>query len=315
MSVLGIWAPDASDVEVELTDTGERRRLTRGEDGWWRDDREHQGAYRFVVDATPIPDPRSPNQPQGLDGPSVTDDPGAFAWSDDGWRGFPLVDAVLYELHVGTFSEEGTYAGVVAHLDDLVDLGVNVIELMPVATFPGERGWGYDGALLAAPHHTYGTPDDLRTLVDAAHARGIAVVLDVVYNHLGPTGNHLGMLGPFFTDRYPTPWGDAVNLDGPGSDEVRRFFIDNAVRWVTDFHVDGLRLDAVHALRDASAVHFLEQLAGEVHAAAERTGRTVWVIAESDLNDPRLVREVDARRLRPRRGVERRVPPRPARPR
>ena len=288
---LGLWAPDASAVELEISDTSERRALRRSADGWWRDDRAHTGRYRFVVDGLAIPDPRSPSQPEGLDGPSATDD-SSFEWTDGGWRGFELRDAVIYELHVGTFSADGTYAGVAAHLDDLVQLGVNAIELMPVATFPGQRGWGYDGALLAAPHHAYGTPDDLRALVDAAHAADVAVVLDVVYNHLGPTGNHLGMLGPYFTDRYPTPWGAAVNLDGAGSDEVRRFVIDNAVRWITDFHLDGLRLDAVHALRDGSAVHLLEQLADEVHAAAAQAGRTVWVIAESDLNDPRLVREV-----------------------
>jgi maltooligosyltrehalose trehalohydrolase len=293
VTVVALWAPLAAEVFVEPASGGNRRALRRGTDGWWRDDRDQVDPYWLVVDGLRVPDPRSRWQPEGLDGPTAVDDAGAFRWTDGGWRGFRLADAVLYELHVGTFSPEGTFAGVVDRLDHLTDLGVNAIELMPVATFPGRRGWGYDGALLGAVHHAYGDPDDLRRLVDACHARRIAVVLDVVYNHLGPTGNHLGSFGPYFTDRYPTPWGQAVNLDGPGSDEVRRFFIDNALQWVTDFHVDGLRLDAVHALRDGSAVHFLEQLAAEVHDAADQQDRTVWVIAESDLNDPRLVRPVD----------------------
>ena len=294
MTMVALWAPIAEEVLVEQADDGTRRPLRKGTDGWWRDDRDQLAPYWLVVDGQRVPDPRSRCQPDGLDGPTAIDDAAAFAWSDDAWRGSELADAVLYELHVGTFSPEGTFGGVAARLDHLSDLGVNAIELMPVATFPGRRGWGYDGALLGAVHHAYGDPDDLRRLVDACHARQMAVVLDVVYNHLGPTGNHLGAFGPYFTDRYPTPWGQAVNLDGPGSDEVRRFFIDNALQWVLDFHVDGLRLDAVHALRDGSAVHFLEQLADEVHAAVERHGRTVWVIAESDLNDPRLVRSNEA---------------------
>jgi maltooligosyltrehalose trehalohydrolase len=294
MTVVALWAPNAAEVELEQASDGTRRALRAATDGWWRDDRDQQDPYWLVVDGQRVPDPRSRWQPAGLDGPTAIDEPRRFGWTDDGWRGFELADAVLYELHVGTFSPEGTFAGVAARLDHLSDLGVNAIELMPVATFPGRWGWGYDGALLGAVHHAYGEPEDLRRLVDACHARGIAVVLDVVYNHLGPTGNHLGSFGPYFTDRYPTPWGQAVNLDGPGSDEVRRFFIDNALQWITEFHMDGLRLDAVHALRDSSAVHFLEQLATEVHDAATDLGRTVWVIAESDLNDPRLVRPVDA---------------------
>lgn len=294
MSRVGLWAPLATEVLVEQAATGDRRPLRLRAGGWWRDDRDQDEPYWLVVDGLRVPDPRSRWQPGGLDGPTAVDHPERFEWTDRAWRGFPLVDAVLYELHVGTFSPQGTFAGVAEHLDQLLDLGVNAIELMPVATFPGARGWGYDGVVLGAVHHAYGAPDDLRRLVDTCHARGVAVVLDVVYNHLGPTGNHLASFGPYFTDRYPTPWGQAVNLDGPGSDEVRQFFVDDALGWVTDFHVDGLRLDAVHALRDASAIHFVEQLAGEVHAAAQRAGHTVWVIAESDLNDPRLVQPVDA---------------------
>lgn len=292
MSPIALWAPRATEVSVAVASDGTVRRLHRSAGGWW-EGVDLDEPYRFVVDGRPLPDPRSRRQPHGLDDWTSPDDAASFPWTDGDWHGFDLVDAVLYELHVGTFSEPGTFAGVLAHLDHLVDLGVNAIELMPIATFPGRWGWGYDGALLGAVHHTYGEPDDLRRVVDACHARHIAVVIDVVYNHLGPTGNHLDALGPYFTDRYPTPWGRAVNLDGPGSDEVRRFFLDNALQWIVDFHADGLRLDAVHALRDASAVHFLEELATEVHAAGDRLDRQVWVIGESDLNDPRLTWPVD----------------------
>jgi maltooligosyltrehalose trehalohydrolase len=287
-----VWAPAPERVCLEVD--GEEIPLERGSDGWWRPVQNHHGSYWFVVDGERLPDPRSPWQPDGIRGSSHTVDHSAFAWTDQSWHGLPLASAVLYELHVGTFSPEGTFDGVISRLDHLVDLGVNAIELLPVAEFPGRRGWGYDGVLLYAPHHGYGGPEGLKRLVDAAHGRGLAVVLDVVYNHLGPSGNHLARFGPYFTDRYRTPWGDAVNLDDRGSDEVRRYFCDNAVGWIRDYHLDGLRLDAVHALADRSAIHFLEQLAGEVHNQGDRLGRQVWVIAESDLNDPRLVRPVEA---------------------
>jgi maltooligosyltrehalose trehalohydrolase len=278
---------------VSLVLDGVEIPLEKGRDDWWRPAEEHRGAYWFVVDGEPLPDPRSPWQPDGVRGPSHTVDH-AFPWTDATWHGFPLGAAVLYELHVGTFSTSGTFDGVIERLDYLAELGVNAIELLPVAEFPGRRGWGYDGVLLYAPHHAYGGPEGLKHLVNEAHARGIAVVLDVVYNHLGPSGNHLARFGPYFTDRYRTPWGEAVNLDDRGSDEVRRFICDNALQWIRDYHIDGLRLDAVHALADRSATHVLEQLAGEVHRVGTRLGRQVWVIAESDLNDPRLVRSVEA---------------------
>jgi maltooligosyltrehalose trehalohydrolase len=200
----------------------------------------------------------------------------------------------MYELHVGTFTSAGTFEGAIERLDYLRDLGITHVELMPVVEFPGRRGWGYDGVDLWAPHHAYGGPAGLKRLVDACHARGLAVVLDVVYNHLGPTGNYLGRFGPYFTDRYRTPWGEAINFDGPGSDEVRRFVCDNARMWCRDYHVDGLRIDAVHAIVDTSAVHVLEQLAEEVHALAGELGRRLLVIAESDLNDPRVIRGREA---------------------
>ncbi len=194
------------------------------------------------------PDPVSRSQPAGVHGPSQVVDPRAYAWSDAGWAGLETADLILYEIHVGTFTEEGTFEAVAKRLPYLEELGVTAIELMPVAQFPGRRNWGYDGVHPYAPHTSYGGPEGLRRLVDTAHAAGLAVVLDVVYNHLGPEGNYLGEFGPYFTDRYGTPWGRAINFDGPDSDEVRRYFIDNALYWVTEFHIDGLRLDAVHAI-------------------------------------------------------------------
>jgi maltooligosyltrehalose trehalohydrolase len=265
--------------------------------GWWSAAVEGARAgdrYRFRLDGGPgRADPRARSLPDGPEGAAEVVDPGDFGWTDQAWPGLSLPRSVLYELHVGTFSPEGTFDGVVGRLDHLADLGVDAIELLPVATFAGTRGWGYDGVGLFAPHPAYGGPDGLRRLVDAAHARGIGVILDVVYNHLGPAGNHLAEFGPYFSDAHRTNWGDGVNLDGPDSDEVRRFFIDNALMWLSDYHMDGLRLDAVHALADDSAVHLLEQLATEVAALSAETGRPRSLIAESDRNDPRFVRPPD----------------------
>ncbi|MFI5041560.1 MAG: malto-oligosyltrehalose trehalohydrolase [Acidimicrobiales bacterium] len=286
-----VWAPGATRLEVVL-DAGSRP-LVRMDGGWWVDTEamEPGTRYRVSVDGgEALADPRSGWQPDGVDGPSAVVDHTAFAWSDRAWTGpVPLASAVFYEIHVGTFSAEGTFDGVSAHLAELKELGVTHLELMPVAEFPGERGWGYDGVLLYAPHHAYGGPDGLKRLVDACHGAGLAVVLDVVYNHLGPDGNHLAEFGPYFTSRYATPWGDAVNLDGAGSDGVRRFFVDNALMWLRDYHVDALRLDAVHALLDTSATHLLEQLAVEVAALSGHLARGLQLVAESDLNDPRAV--------------------------
>jgi maltooligosyltrehalose trehalohydrolase len=245
--------------------------------------------YRFD-DGRMRPDPASRHQPRGVHGPSRIVDPRDFRWSDADWTGIPTAELVLYELHVGTFTERGDFGGAIERLSYLKELGINAIELMPVAEFPGHRNWGYDGVHLYAPHHSYGGPNGLKQLVDAAHREGLAVILDVVYNHLGPEGNYLGEFGPYFTDRYQTPWGPAVNFDGADSDAVRCYVIDNALYWITEFHLDGLRLDAVHAIFDFSARHILEELAHRVHGEASRLGRTVHVIAESDLNDPRLVR-------------------------
>ncbi|HEX6538477.1 MAG TPA: malto-oligosyltrehalose trehalohydrolase [Candidatus Dormibacteraeota bacterium] len=287
-----VWAPHARSVEVELR--GGRAAMSPAAMGWFTADLDAAPGddYWFVLDGGPRrPDPRSQHQPEGVLGPSRLVDHSAFAWTDAGWRGFDLRDAVLYELHVGTFTPQGTFTAAIERLDHLVELGVNAVELMPVAEFSGMRGWGYDGVDLFAPHHAYGGPDGLKALVDASHARGLAVVMDVVYNHLGPEGNYLADFGPYFTGAYATPWGPAVNYDGGGSDEVRGFVIDNALMWLRDYHFDGLRLDAVHAIIDTSAVHILEAIAGRVAELAADLGRTLWVVAESDLNDPRLVRE------------------------
>jgi maltooligosyltrehalose trehalohydrolase len=286
-----VWAPVARNVEMEAL--GGRHAMTRDEHGFWRTDlRLAAGTdYWFRVDGRdPRPDPRSPWQPAGVHGRSRTVDHGAFAWTDAAWQPPALESGVVYEMHVGTFTAEGTFDAAIARLDHVADLGVTHVEIMPVAEFDGARGWGYDGVDLFAPKHSYGGPDGLKRLVDACHARGLAVILDVVYNHLGPAGNYLEEFGPYFTDRYATPWGKAVNLDDAGSDEVRRFILDNALSWLRDYHFDGLRLDAVHALLDRSAVHLLEQLAGEVARLGETLGRRLVVIAESDLNDPRIVR-------------------------
>ena len=287
-----LWAPKATTVEIALANR--RIPMTPCAGGWWTVDVPAAGPeteYTFILDnSPPLPDPRSACQPHGVHGPSRVIDHQAFAWTDERWQPGPLSSAMLYELHIGTFTPAGTFEAAIEHLDHLVELGITHVELLPVAEFPGIRGWGYDGVDLYAPSHAYGGPEGLKRLVNAAHSKGLAVLLDVVYNHLGPAGNYLERFGPYFTTRHHTPWGQAVNLDGPGSDEVRRFFCDNALMWLRDYHMDGLRLDAVHALIDTSAVHFLEQLAAEVQALEAQLGRHVVLIAESDLNDPRVVR-------------------------
>jgi maltooligosyltrehalose trehalohydrolase len=290
-----VWAPRAERVGVRLG-PGPRAvemPLERRADGVHEATVRDCGPgtdYVYRIEGHDRPDPVSRHQAGGVHGPSRIVDPRAFRWSDGGWRGREMADLVLYELHVGTFTGAGTFDAIVAHLPELRGLGITAIELMPVAEFPGGRNWGYDGVSPYAPQSTYGGPEGLRRLVDAAHRANLAVILDVVYNHLGPEGNYLGEFGPYFTDFYKTPWGQALNFDGPDSDEVRRYFVDNALYWVTEFHLDGLRLDAVHAIYDFGARHILEEIAAAVHEEARRLERRVLVIAESDLNDPRLVR-------------------------
>jgi maltooligosyltrehalose trehalohydrolase len=245
--------------------------------------------YRFG-DSHERPDPASRRQPEGVHGPSELVDLRDFEWTDRNWKGVALEDSVFYELHVGTFTPEGTFDAVCASLDRLAALGVTTIELMPIAQFPGSRNWGYDGVYPFGVQNSYGTPRDLQLLVNAAHSRGLAVALDVVYNHLGPEGNYLGEYGPYFTDHYKTPWGAALNFDGPDSDEVRHFFIQNALYWLETFHIDALRLDAIHGIFDASANPFLAELSREVEAFAARTGKIISLVAESDLNDARVLR-------------------------
>jgi maltooligosyltrehalose trehalohydrolase len=305
MARFEVWAPGATSLEVEIREPSKaagRVPLAVDERGWWSVDVPDAAPgddYVYLVRdvdgvGDPLPDPRSRWQPEGVDGPSRLYDDGAFAWTDQRWRGVPLAGSVLYELHVGTFTAEGTFDAAADRLDHLVDLGVDAIELLPVNAFGGRRGWGYDGVDLYAVHDPYGGPVGLKRLVDACHARGLGVVLDVVYNHLGPAGNYLATFGPYFTDTHVTPWGAAVNLDAPGSDEVRAFLVDNARMWLRDFHIDGLRLDAVHALADSRAVNVLEELALAVQQLAVQTGRPLFLVAESDLNDPRLIRSREA---------------------
>jgi maltooligosyltrehalose trehalohydrolase len=267
--------------------------------GWWMlevPESECEDDYAFLIDddPTPYPDPRSLSQPNGVHGMSRLYDHSKFEWHDQLWRGAPKTGAVIYEVHIGTFSREGTFDGAVHHLDYLADLGVTHLELMPIAEFAGARGWGYDGVALFATHEPYGGPDGLKRFVDACHARGLSVILDVVYNHFGPVGNYTNKFGPYLTSKHRTPWGDAVNLDEGGSDEVRRFFMDNALMWLRDYHCDGLRFDAVHEFIDRSAVHFMEQITSEVERLGATLGKEYYLIAESDLNDPRVVRSREA---------------------
>jgi maltooligosyltrehalose trehalohydrolase len=285
-----VWAPHARRVQVEVG--GVATDLTERDSGWWQGvvPAEHGADYAFVLDdGEPLPDPRSRWQPQGVHGPSRRYDDAEYEWADHAWSGRPLAGSVVYELHIGTFTEGGTFDAAIERLGHLVSLGVDLVELMPVNAWDGEAGWGYDGVCWYAVHAPYGGPDGLKRFVDACHARGLGVILDVVYNHLGPSGAYLDPFGPYFTERHVTPWGPAVNLDGPGSDEVRRHIVGNALMWLRDYHLDGLRLDAVHALTDSRAMHLLEQLVTEVEALAAHVNRPLSLVAESDLNDPRLV--------------------------
>ena len=294
MNEIRVWAPTAQRIVHACSTTGDEIELQAVAGGWFRGHVPFDEYLISIDGGEPRPDPRSGWQPDGIDGPSRVVAHDDFDWTDDGWHGLPLSSAVIYELHIGTFTAEGTFTTAINRLDHLVSLGITAVELMPVAEFPGTRGWGYDGVDLFAPHHAYGGPNGLKKLIDACHARGLAVIVDVVYNHLGPAGNYLRDFGPYFTDRYDTPWGDAINFDDRGSSEVRRFVIDNALGWFENYHADGLRLDAIHAIYDMSALHILEEIAMEVNKLEARLGRELWVIAESDLNDPRIVRSRDA---------------------
>ncbi len=288
-----VWAPLQSRVEVKILSPVERIiPMEKDECGYWR-----AGAgsvspgtkYLFRLDSEKErPDPASRFQPDGVHGPSEIVEHTSFQW-EDGWKGLALQDYVLYELHVGTFTKEGSFDAIIPHLDYLSALGITAIELMPAAQFPGARNWGYDAVYPYAVQNSYGGPEGFKRLVNACHRKGLAVALDVVYNHLGPEGNYLWDYGPYFTDRYKTPWGDAINFDGPYSGGVRSYFIGSALAWVADYHIDALRVDAVHGIFDFSAKHFLQELGERVHARAEELGRKVYVIPESDLNDVRVI--------------------------
>src|SRR5579862_7956796 len=292
-----VWAPNLTNLAVRIL--GERPRtipLTRSADPESAEftatvpDVKEGTDYLYVLeDNRERPDPVSRWQPHGVHGPSRIVNPSSFNWSDQGWPGIPLKDFIIYELHTGTFTREGAFESVIPRLPYLRDLGITAVEIMPVAEVPGNRNWGYDGASLYAPQSSYGGPVGLKKLIDACHQHGLAVVLDVVYNHLGPEGNYLPEYAPCFTDAHHTPWGKAINFDGPGSDGVRRFVIDNALYWLTEYHMDALRLDAIHEIFDFSARHILGELRDRFHAQAAYLGREAWIIAESDLNDVRVL--------------------------
>ena len=288
-----VWAPKAT--TLSLLADGTSSVMSKNDDGWWTADALPPAAdgttYGYLVDGaeTPIPDPRSRRQPDGVHGLSQTFNPGAHAWQDGSWVSPGLNGGVIYELHIGTFTPEGTFDAAIGKLDYLVELGVQHVELLPVNAFNGTHNWGYDGVLWFAVQETYGGPAGYQRFVDAAHQRGLGVIQDVVHNHLGPSGNYLGQFGPYLTEGKANTWGDSLNLDGPLSDEVRRYVLDNILMWFKDFHVDGLRLDAVHALHDERALHILEEFAQETDALARELGKPLFLVAESDLNNPRLI--------------------------
>jgi maltooligosyltrehalose trehalohydrolase len=295
-----VWAPRAESVDVVLEGDAERAiPLERGEHGYFAGTAGAAGPgtrYRFRLNGDPdraFPDPASRSQREGVHGPSEVVGPAADGWDAFDWQGLPFEDYVVYELHVGTFTEQGTFDAAAMYLDGLVDLGITAVEVMPVAQFAGSRNWGYDGVFPYAVQDSYGGPEAFRRFVAECHRRGLAVVVDVVYNHVGPEGNVLEEFGPYFTDRYRQPWGKTINFDGAGSDEVRRLFLGSALAWLEEFHVDALRLDAIHAILDVSARPFLQELAEAVDELSERLGRPRYLVAESDLNDARFVTPVN----------------------
>ena len=293
-----VWAPKAHTVELQITSGPAvgTYQLQQEEKGYYSLTVPKAGdgdRYLFQPDHGPArPDPVSRFQPDGVHEASQVVNPRLFVWQDDGWGGIPLEQYVIYELHVGTFTREGTFEAVIPFLDYLLELGITALELMPVSQFPGDRGWGYDGVCHFAPQNSYGGPGGMKQLVNACHRKGLAVILDVVYNHFGPEGNYIGQFGHYFTDKYHTPWGSAMNFDGPNSDPVREFFIGNALYWIDEFHIDALRLDAVDWVLDQRAQHFLQQIAAEVHNHRVRQGRQIFLFAENDTNDMRLINPV-----------------------
>lgn len=293
---ISVWAPNAEKVGVQLTGK-EYLALRRADFGYWLGSSSSiKPGDLYTIDlgkGEKFPDPASLAQPEGVHGPSMAVDLTAFEWTDDNWKNIPLDEYILYELHTGTFSQEGDFAAIEQKLDYLLKLGITAIEIMPVAQFPGERNWGYDGVHPFAVQDSYGGVAGLQKLVDTCHAKGMAVILDVVYNHLGPEGNYLGNFGPFFTDKYNTPWGNAINFDDAGCDAVRDYFIENALMWFRDFHIDALRLDAVHAIKDFSPVHILKEIKLKVDELNLASARSHYLIVELDLNDNRFIKPLD----------------------
>ncbi len=290
-----VWAPFANSVQIKIVSPEKCIiQMEKESKGYWKKMVEGiipDTLYFYLLNKQiERPDPASNYQPQGVDGPSQVVDHKSFKWEDERWRGIPLSKMIIYELHVGTFTPEGTFDAVITRLPDIKDTGINVIEIMPVAQFPGNRNWGYDGTYPFAVQNSYGGPDGLKRLVNECHKMGMAVILDVVYNHLGPEGNYLWDFGPYFTDRYKTPWGMAINFDGAYSNEVRNFFIENALHWFRNYHVDGLRIDAIHGISDSSAKPFLQELAEKVKEFSSYEGRIYYLIAESDLNDSKVIK-------------------------
>ncbi|MBB5394761.1 malto-oligosyltrehalose trehalohydrolase [Mucilaginibacter sp. AK015] len=291
-----LWAPKAQSAAILLED-GSEFDLTKQEKGYWTiitDRLKPQGRYQVRLDGEKLlPDPASKSQPDGVHGPSQAIDLNGFEWQASQWPAVPLKEYIIYELHTGTFSAAGTFDGIETKLEYLKELGVTAIEIMPVAQFPGERNWGYDGAFPYAVQNSYGGAEGLMKLVDACHKHGLAVILDVVYNHIGPEGNYFNEFGPYFTGKYNTPWGDAINFDDAGSDEVRRYFVQNALMWFRDFRIDALRLDAVHAIKDFGPKHILQEIREAADALMAETGRTHYLIIEFDLNDNRFINPVN----------------------
>jgi len=289
-----VWAPDLKEVAVQILSPEERLLpMQQDEWGYWKvtaQGIEPGTLYYYKLDGdTKRPDPASHFQPEGVHGPSQVVDFSTPGWNDSQWSGIPLEEMIIYELHVGTFTNEGTFEAIIPRLSELYEFGVNAIEIMPVAQFPGDRNWGYDGTYPFAVQNSYGSAEGLKRLVDACHQQGIAVIMDVVYNHFGPEGNYISNFGPYFTETYKTPWGMAVNFDDARCDGVRNFFIQNALYWFEDYHIDALRLDAIHAIYDLGAKHFLHELAETVDALSQQLGRKLYLIAESDLNDVRTI--------------------------
>jgi maltooligosyltrehalose trehalohydrolase len=293
-----VWAPNAKTLSLVLDDTTVA--MTPAAEGWWTladpVDAPEVARYGYLIDGatTPVPDPRSRRQPEGVHGLSQTYDPSTFAWTDAGWTGRQLGGGTIYEMHVGTFTPDGTLDSAIERLDHLVDLGIDFVEILPVNGFNGTHNWGYDGVLWYTVHEGYGGPEAYQRFVDACHARGLAVIQDVVYNHLGPSGNYLPMFGPYLHEASSNTWGSSINIDGEHSGHVRDYILDNVLMWLGEYHVDGLRLDAVHALEDHTAIHILEEMAAEVDVLSAHVGRPLSLIAEADMNDPKLITSREA---------------------